>query len=53
MLQGVPETGGQAVAAEQRALAGGRQPARRWEGISGHGSGLKSLDGVPFILDFS
>lgn len=50
---GVPRTDGRAVAAEQRALAGGRQSARRWKGKLGHISGLKSLDGVPFILDFS
>lgn len=48
-----PGTGGRAVAAEQRAPAGGRQPARRWKGKLHHVSGLKNLDGVPFILDFS
>lgn len=49
---GVPGSSGHAVTVS-RELLWGRQPAHRWRGKLGQVSGLKSLDGVPFMVDFS
>lgn len=50
---GGPRAPGWVIGAGQGALDGGRELAHHWKGKLGYISGLKSLDGNPFILGFS